>query len=121
MKEISENMNADWVKYFKAECETPIGFLQYYETEKIPKGEWSDKPIVTVGIDYLIGDKEYLGIKIYRAAKQDAGMITLLFRDTIQHVNSKDYPEDEMSMFRKHQTKCSKTSWTFHLTLKNKN
>ncbi len=156
IKEIYENISADWVKYFVVECETPIGFLQYYETDKAPKGEWSDEPIGTVGIDYLIGDKEYLGkgfgskivrllvefikskneydyiiadpivenvssikvlenngfkekanglycldltntaIKIYRATKQDVGMIALLFRDTIQNVNSIDYPEDEI-------------------------
>ncbi len=35
-------------------------------------------------------------IKIYRATKQDIGMITQLFRDTIQNVNSKDYPTDEI-------------------------
>lgn len=156
IKEISENISADWVKYFIVECNTPIGFLQYYETDKAPQGEWSNEPIGTIGIDYLIGDIEYLGkgygskivrllvdfiksknefdyivadpivenvssikvlenngfkqntnglfcldltntsIKIYRAAKQDVGMITQLFRDTIQSVNSKDYPEDEI-------------------------
>jgi putative acetyltransferase len=156
IKEISDNISADWVKYFIVECDTPIGFFQYYETDKAPQGEWSAEPIGTVGIDYLIGDTEYLGkgygskivrllvdlikskneydyivadpiaenesskkvlenngfkqntnglfcldltnteIKIYRASKQDVGMITLLFRDTIQNVNSKDYPADEI-------------------------
>ncbi len=156
IKEISENISDDWVKYFIVECDTPIGFLQYYETDKAPQGEWSNEPIGTVGIDYLIGDIEYLGkeygsktvrllvdfikskneydyivadpivenvssikvlenngfkqnanglfcldltntgIKIYRATKQDVGMITQLFRDTIQNVNSKDYPADEI-------------------------
>jgi RimJ/RimL family protein N-acetyltransferase/N-acetylglutamate synthase-like GNAT family acetyltransferase len=156
IKEITENISADWVKYFIVECDTPIGFLQYYETDKAPQGDWSDEPIGTVGIDYLIGDIEYLGkgygskivrllvdfikskneydyivadpiaenvssikvlenngfkqstnglfcldltntgIKIYRTSKQDVGMITQLFRDTIQNVNSKDYPEDEI-------------------------
>ncbi len=155
IKEISENISTDWVKYLILECDTPIGFLQYYETDKAPQGEWSDEPIGTVGIDYLIGNIEFLGkgygskivhllvdfikskneydyivadpdaenvasvkvlenngfnqnsnglfyldltntgIKIYRAAQQDVGMITQLFRDTIQNVNSKDYPEDE--------------------------
>ncbi|GAO31017.1 GNAT family N-acetyltransferase [Geofilum rubicundum] len=156
IREISENICIEWVKYFMVECDKPIGFLQYYETDKAPQGEWSDEPIGTVGIDYLIGDSEYLGkgygtaiilllvdfikssnqydyvvadpikgnvssikalekngfkqntnglfgldltntgIKIYRASKQDVSMITQLFRDTIQNVNSKDYPEDEI-------------------------
>lgn len=156
IKEISENICTDWVKYFIVECDMPIGFLQYYETDKAPQGEWSDEPIGTVGIDYLIGEIKYLGkgygskivrllvdfikskneyefivadpvaknvssikvlenngfkqkvngifcldltntgIKIYRATKQDVGIITLLFRDTIQNINSKDYPADEI-------------------------
>lgn len=156
INEITENITADWVKYFIVEGEKPIGFLQYYETDKAPQGEWSDEPIGTVGIDYLIGEKEYLGkgfgskiiclladfikskneydfiiadpivenvssikvlenngfkekahglycldltntsIKVYRATIQDIGMITQLFRDTIQHVNSLDYPEAEI-------------------------
>lgn len=156
IKEISENISADWVKYFIVEYNTPIGFLQYYETDKAPQGEWSDEPIGTVGIDYLIGEKEYLGkghgskivhllvelikskkeydyivadpiaenvssikvlenngfklnanglysldltntgIKIYRATIQDVGIITQLFRDTIQNINSIDYPVDEI-------------------------
>lgn len=157
IKEISENIIADWVKYFVVECDTAaIGFLQYYETDKAPQGEWSDEPIGTVGIDYLIGDMEYIGkgygskivrllidfikskneydfivadplldnvasikvlesngfkqnanglfcldltntgIKIYSASKEDVGMITQLFRDTIQNINSKDYSADEI-------------------------
>lgn len=156
INEISDNISADWVKYFIVECDTPIGFLQYYETDIAPQGDWSDEPIGTVGIDYLIGDIGYLGkgygskivrllvdfikskneydyivadpivenvssikvlenngfkqnsnglfcldltntgIKIYRATKQDVGMITQLFRDTIQNVNSNDYPADEI-------------------------
>jgi GNAT superfamily N-acetyltransferase len=54
--EIAANLNADWVKYFIVEHNTPIGFVQYYETDIAPQGEWSDEPIGTVGIDYLIGN-----------------------------------------------------------------
>lgn len=42
IKEISENISADWVKYFIVEYNIPIGFLQYYETDKAPQGEWSN-------------------------------------------------------------------------------
>ncbi|HAY71532.1 MAG TPA: hypothetical protein DCX89_06550 [Saprospirales bacterium] len=156
LKEITENLSADWIKYFIVECTHPIGFLQYYETDKAPLGDWSQEPIGTVGMDYLIGDKEYLGkgygskivrtfvdtitsineydhiiadpaegnkasikvlenngfrlnsngfysldlcnsaIKIFRADPKDTQVITELFRDTIQNVNSKDYPSDEI-------------------------
>ena len=61
LTEITENISADWVQYFIVETAKPIGFLQYYETDKAPSGEWSDEPAGTVGIDYLIGDPEYLG------------------------------------------------------------
>lgn len=156
INEVSQNLNADWVKYFIVETNNPIGFLQYYETDRAPQGDWSDEPIGTVGIDYLIGDKEYLGkgngseivrllvdlikskneydyivadpvednissvkvleksgfikdvnglyccslidsgLKIYRAGKHDVGAITHLFYETIQKVNTKDYPNDEI-------------------------
>lgn len=156
LKEITENLNADWIKYFIVECPHPIGFLQYYETDKAPLSDWSQEPIGTVGIDYLIGDIEYLGkgygskivrtfvdtiksineydriiadpaeenkasikvlennrfvlksnglysldlsntgIKIFRADSKDTGMITELFRDTIQNVNFQDDPSYEI-------------------------
>lgn len=154
--EITENINADWIKYFIVESDLQIGFLQYYETEKAPQGVWSAEPIGTVGIDYLIGNISYLGkgngskivrllvdniklkneydyiiadpiienvssvkvlenngfiqnenglycldlvktgVKTYRATEHDVNQITLLYRDTIQNVNNKDYPEDEI-------------------------
>lgn len=59
--EITENIKSDWVKYFIVESNHPIGFLQYYETDKAPLGEWSNEPIGSVGIDYLIGESKYLG------------------------------------------------------------
>jgi len=154
--EIAANLDAEWVKYFIVEHNTPIGFVQYYETDIAPLGEWSDEPIGTVGIDYLIGNTNYLGkgygtkivtllldfiktkkqydyivadpitdnlasvkvlrnngfepknnglfvldlnnngIEIFRANENDVEAITQLFRDTIQNVNAKDYPPDEI-------------------------
>ncbi len=38
----------------------PIGFVQYYETDKAPVGIWSKEPLGTVGIDYLIGEEAFL-------------------------------------------------------------
>jgi len=59
--EISANLGAAWVSYYIVETEYPIGFAQYYETDKAPLGEWSDEPAGTVGIDYLIGSEELTG------------------------------------------------------------
>jgi len=156
ISEITQNLYVDWRKYFIIECERPIGFFQFYETDRAANGNWSSEPIGTVVIDYLIGDRAYLekgygsqivcllvdfikscneydyivatqmienvtrtkvfenngfrlnsngifcldltnsGIKIHRATMQDVSEITELFRETIQHVNSQDYPPDEI-------------------------
>lgn len=84
INEISENISADWVKYFIVECDNPIGFLQYYETDRAPQGDWSVEPIGTVGIDYLIGDREYLG-------KGYGFKIVHLLVDFIRSKNEYDY------------------------------
>ncbi len=84
IKEIAKNINADWVNYFIVECHRPIGFLQYYETDKAPQGEWSDEPIGTVGIDYLIGEKDYLG-------KGYGSKIVRLLVELIKSKNKYDY------------------------------
>lgn len=36
------------------------------------------------------------GITIFRASTKDIDVLTQLFRDTIQNINSKDYPADEI-------------------------
>lgn len=84
INEISENIDADWVKYFIVECYKPIGFLQYYETDKAPEGNWSKEPPGTVGIDYLIGDKEYLG-------KGYGSRMIKLFVEYIRSLNKYDF------------------------------
>ena len=39
----------------------PIGFCQYYDCSKTPKGfEWDNEPQGTFAIDYLIGEETYL-------------------------------------------------------------
>lgn len=84
INEISENLNADWVKYFIVESNKPIGFLQYYETDKAPQGDWSGEPVGTVGIDYLIGNIDFLG-------KGFGNIIVSLFVEYIQSLNKYDF------------------------------
>jgi len=52
----------DWLNHFIAEHEgTPIGFCQYYDCSKTPKGyEWDNEPPGTFGIDYMIGEEQFL-------------------------------------------------------------
>lgn len=83
-REVSQNLTAGWVQYFLVENNQPIGFLQYYETDRAPQGEWSDEPIGTVGIDYLIGEKQYLG-------KGYGTKIVKLFVDLIRSTHQYDY------------------------------
>lgn len=60
--EITENLNnSDWIHYYIVEQQDiPFGFFQYYETDKAPKGVWSNEPAGTVEIDFLIGEKSFL-------------------------------------------------------------
>ena len=44
----------NWIHHFIFEAPEPIGFCQYYETDKAPSGVWSGQPPGTVGIDYFI-------------------------------------------------------------------
>lgn len=60
--EIEKNIeNSNWVNYFLVSLNEPLGFFQYYDTKKAPKGNWSFEPEGTVGIDFLIGEEKYLG------------------------------------------------------------
>lgn len=64
IKEISSNLSreSEWITYFVVEIDgAPIGFFQYYDTSKAPDGVWSDTPNRTAGIDYMIGEEQYLG------------------------------------------------------------
>jgi RimJ/RimL family protein N-acetyltransferase len=62
INEINFNINnSEWIQYFIVVTQKlPIGFVQYYETDKAPFGIWSNEPEGTVGIDYLIGETKYL-------------------------------------------------------------
>ncbi len=61
INEINENIGSDWIHYYIVETSHPVGFVQYYETDKAPQGDWTSEPAGTVGIDYLIGDEGLLG------------------------------------------------------------
>ena len=62
MNEISSNPDSDWIWHFRADLSSkPVGFVQYYDILKAPKGPWSSQPPGTVGIDFLIGSQDQLG------------------------------------------------------------
>lgn len=62
LDEIKENLTEqEWIKYFIVETDKPIGFAQYYDTQNAPTGTWSNEPPGTAGIDFLIGEPDYLG------------------------------------------------------------
>lgn len=58
----NESGEFDWLNHYIVVYEnTPIGFCQYYDCDKTPKGfEWDNEVLGTYAIDYLIGEEEYL-------------------------------------------------------------
>jgi len=61
LQEINLNLcDSSWIHYYIAEEMIPIGFFQYYDTDKAPIGEWSNEPTGTAGIDFLIGEESFL-------------------------------------------------------------
>ncbi len=55
IEEMNSNVNdSDWIWYFIAHTDEPIGFCQYYDTSKAPQGIWSNQEEPTAGIDFFI-------------------------------------------------------------------
>lgn len=53
----------DWLNHYIVEVDNKsIGFCQYFDCSKAPKGfEWDGEPLGTFAIDYLIGEEIFLG------------------------------------------------------------
>lgn len=53
----------DWINHYIIEYEDkPMGFCQYYDCSKTGEGYgWDNESEGTFGIDYLIGNEEFLG------------------------------------------------------------
>ncbi len=66
--EIKQNLkNPEWIFHFIAITDRPIGFCQFYDTEKAPQGLWSFETEPTAGIDFFIAEEEYRGQGLGRA------------------------------------------------------
>lgn len=62
MKEISANLESNWVWHFRADLNSETaGFVQCYDTSKAPEGPWSSQPPATLGIDFFLGESSLLG------------------------------------------------------------
>lgn len=62
MKEISANLESNWVWHFRADLNLkPAGFVQCYDTYRAPEGPWSSQPPATFGIDFFLGESSLLG------------------------------------------------------------
>ena len=60
--EIRQNLqNPEWIFHFIAMTDIPIGFCQFYDTQKAPQGLWSYETEPTAGIDFFIAEEEYRG------------------------------------------------------------
>ena len=81
--EVTENLHLIdcWAYYYIAEFEgNPIGFVQSYDTHKAPQGDWSDTPPYTIGIDYMIGEEDFIG----------KGLGTVLVQTIINKIKSQN-------------------------------
>lgn len=55
IEEMNTNVNqSDWIWYFIAHTDEPIGFCQFYDAQKAPRGIWSNETEPTAGIDFFI-------------------------------------------------------------------
>jgi len=63
LEEMNTNIeSSDWIWYYIAYTNEPIGFCQFYDTSKAPKGIWSHEEEPTAGIDFFIAFPNLRGI-----------------------------------------------------------
>ncbi len=74
----------DWLNHYIVEVDgKSIGFCQYFDCSKAPKGfEWDDEPLGTFAIDYLIGEENFLG----------KGFGNIIIQELIQLILQKENP-----------------------------
>ena len=76
----------DWLNHYIVEVDNKsIGFCQYFDCSKAPKGfEWDDEPPGTFAIDYLIGEENFLGKGFGTVIIQELIELILEIEDPIQ-------------------------------------
>lgn len=63
IEEMNTNISdSEWIWYYIAHSDQPIGFCQFYDTNKAPKGIWSHEEEPTAGIDFFIAYPNLRGI-----------------------------------------------------------
>ena len=63
LEEMNSNISgSDWIWYYIAHTDEPIGFCQFYDTSKAPQGIWSHEEEPTAGIDFFIAFPSMRGI-----------------------------------------------------------
>ena len=63
LEEMNANVeSSDWIWYYIAHTNEPIGFCQFYDTSKAPQGIWSHEEEATAGIDFFIAYPSMRGI-----------------------------------------------------------
>ena len=61
LSEIKDNLISDeWINYYIVEHGSPIGFVQFYETNKTSVGVFNPLAIESVAIDFMIGEESFL-------------------------------------------------------------
>jgi len=82
----NENGMFNWINHYIVMYEnTPMGFCQYYDCSKTPRGfEWDNEPIRTHCIDYLIGEEAYLRKGLGSAIIQKLCQHIIAFEKSVQ-------------------------------------
>ncbi|MCF1749792.1 GNAT family N-acetyltransferase [Mariniradius sediminis] len=97
LHEIEANLDADWIHHFIVEDGKPFAFVQHYDAHLAPLGIWSEAPLGSAGIDFLIGELSFLG-KGYGSK-----LVEFLVRDIratggFEHVVADPTPENNASI-----------------------
>jgi RimJ/RimL family protein N-acetyltransferase len=99
LDEIRDEKGAfSWIRHFIAEYGgLPIGFGQYYDCGRTGPGyAWENEPAGTFGIDYMIGEEEYLGTGL---GKRMISMLVMLVkkRENTAEIIADPVPENTLS------------------------
>lgn len=80
------NGEYSWIKHYIVEYNhVQIGFCQYYDTGKTGEGyAWDHEPAGTYGIDYLIGDEQYLGKGIGNRVIEELSKVVIINEEPVQ-------------------------------------
>ena len=97
LSEIKDNLISDeWINYYIVEHGSPIGFVQFYETNKSPVGVFNPLAIESVAIDFMIGEESFLNKGLgHLIVEEIVGMIKSIGK--YKYIVSESCPKSDSS------------------------